>query len=139
MVDEVLFKSLKPDYQTPQWLYDSLNKEFHFNDDPCPFDESTYALYPDDGLAREWGTSTFVNPPYGKETIKWVRKAFDESMLGKTIVCLIASRTDTKWWHDYCMKSTEIRFIRGRLKFGNSKYSCPFPSAIVIFRGKNDN
>jgi len=135
MINRVIFKSTKPDYMTPDWLYKELNKEFNFNDDPCPFDEQAHALYPNDGLARTWGTSTFVNPPYGKETIKWLRKAYEESTLGKTIVCLIASRTDTKWWHDYCMKATEIRFIRGRLKFENSQYSAPFPSAIVIFNG----
>jgi len=76
-----------------------------------------------------------MNPPYGKEIAKWIIKAYESSLGGATVVCLIPSRTDTAWWHDYVMKGT-IRFIRGRLKFGNSKNSAPFPSAIVIFQGE---
>jgi hypothetical protein len=76
------------------------------------------------------------NPPYGKEISKWIAKAYQEYQRGATCVLLIPSRTDTKWWHDYIMKADEIRFIKGRLKFGDSKNSAPFPSAIVIFRSK---
>lgn len=75
-----------------------------------------------------------MNPPYGREIGKWVRKAYESSLGGTTVVCLLPARTDTRWWHDYCMKG-EIRFIRGRLKFGGHKNSAPFPSAVVIFRG----
>ncbi|MEH7246485.1 DNA N-6-adenine-methyltransferase [Neobacillus niacini] len=62
------------------------------------------------------------------------RKAFEESSKGATVVCLIPARTDTKYWHDYVMKADEIRFVKGRLKFGGSKNSAPFPSAVVVFR-----
>ena len=73
------------------------------------------------------------NPPYGRNIGKWVHKAFESAQDGATVVCLLPSRTDTKWWHEYCMKG-EVRFIRGRLNFGNAKHNAPFPSAIVIFR-----
>jgi hypothetical protein len=74
-----------------------------------------------------------MNPPYGREIKKWVKKAYESSLLGATVVCLVPSRTDTSWWHEYCVKG-EIEFIRGRLKFGGSKSPAPFPSAVVIFK-----
>ncbi|MFH1318495.1 MAG: DNA N-6-adenine-methyltransferase, partial [Candidatus Omnitrophota bacterium] len=74
-----------------------------------------------------------VNPPYGKNIINWIKKGYEESKKGKTIVMLIPSRTDTKWWHEYVMKAKEIRFIKGRLKFGGSINSAPFPSCIIVF------
>lgn len=82
------------------------------------------------------GGSNYVNPPYGNEIPKWIKKGYEESQKGKTVVFLIPSRTDTKWWHDYCMKADEIRFIKGRLKFDEHENSAPFPSALVIFRSK---
>ena len=81
------------------------------------------------------GGVNFVNPPYS-DIKNWCRKAYYEWKKGKTVVMLIPSRTDTGYWHDYIMKASEIRFIRGRLKFGDSKNSAPFPSAIIIFRGE---
>jgi hypothetical protein len=74
-----------------------------------------------------------MNPPYGRDIGKWMKKASESDA---TVVCLVPARTDTKWWHDYAMKG-EITFIRGRLKFGNAVNSAPFPSAVVVFRGKN--
>ena len=120
------------DWRTPKELYDKLDAEFAFDFDPCPCDPQF------DGLEAEWGRSNFVNPPYGREVVKWCRKALDESQKGKLVVMLVASRTDTAWWHDYVMNADEIRFIRGRLKFdGYPASGCaPFPSAIVIFRGR---
>ena len=103
-----------------------LHKEFGFNDDPCPIGGSG-------GLDRRWGSSTFVNPPYS-EIQEWVKKGYEESQQGGVIVMLIPSRTDTRWWHDYVMKAKEIRFIKGRLRFGGQKNSAPFPSAIVVFK-----
>lgn len=122
----VLFSSVHDNWSTPKHVYDSLNDEFNFNDDPCP-------LYGEGGLEREWGTSTFVNPPYS-DIKNWIKKGYEEFLKGKTVVFLIPSRTDTKWFHDYCVKG-EVRFIKGRLKFGGSKNSAPFPSMIVIFKG----
>lgn len=123
-----LMTSLSPHWATPKWLYDELNKEFHFQMDPCPLNANF------DGLNMSWTGRTFVNPPYGREIIKWVKKAYEESLKGSIVVCLLPARTDTKWWHNYIMKADEIRFIKGRLKFGDSKNSAPFPSCVVIFR-----
>jgi phage N-6-adenine-methyltransferase len=129
MFNRVIFSSATDDWSTPKDVYRTLDAEFGFDFDPCP-------LHSDfDGLSVEWGEVNFVNPPYSK--IKdWCRKAYEEWKKGKTVVMLIPSRTDTKYWHDYIMKASEIRFIRGRLKFGDSKNSAPFPSAIIIFRGE---
>ena len=80
----------------------------------------------------------WMNPPYGREIGKWLKKAFDEVEAGRVskAVCLVPSRTDTKWWHDYCMKG-DIYFVKGRLKFGGGKKTtAPFPSAIVVFGGR---
>lgn len=74
-----------------------------------------------------------MNPPYGREIGAWIKKAYQESLLGATVVCLVPARTDTRWWHDYVMKAKEIRFLRGRLKFGSAINSAPFPSAVIIF------
>ena len=123
-----LMTSLSPDWATPKWLYDELDKEFEFNDDPCP-------LHGTGGLERRWGTRVFVNPPYGRTIGQWIEKAWTESHHGSTCVMLLPSRTDTRFWHDFVMKADEIRFIRGRLKFGDSKNSAPFPSCVVVFRG----
>ena len=124
-----LMTSLSPHWATPKWLYDELNKEFNFDFDPCPLNSIH------NRLTIHWGNCNFINPPYGKEIGKWIAKAYSEAQGGATCVLLIPSRTDTKWWHDYIMKADEIRFIKGRLKFGESKNSAPFPSAIVIFKG----
>ena len=73
-----------------------------------------------------------MNPPYGREISKWVRKAYETALQGATVVCLLPARTDTAWWHDYCMRG-DITFIRGRLKFGGCANPAPFPSAVVAF------
>lgn len=126
---KVHFSSLRLDWKTPKAVYQTLDAEFQFDHDPCP------PKYKVDGLLSEWGGCNFVNPPYGNELPKWIEKGFAEWKKGKTVVFLIPSRTDTRWWHDYCMKATEIRFIKGRLKFDDQENSAPFPSAIVVFKG----
>lgn len=70
---------------------------------------------------------------------RWIKKAYEENLKGKRVVMLIPSRTDTTYWHEYIMKASEIRLIKGRLKFDGVKGSAPFPSCIVIFNGKKDN
>ena len=77
-----------------------------------------------------------MNPPYGREIIKWMKKAYHESKKGATVVTLVPVRPDAKWWHDYAMKG-EIRFFRQRLKFkqgGKRSDVAPFASAIIVFR-----
>lgn len=122
-----LFSSLRLDWKTPKHLYNKLNKEFQFDFDPCPSNPTF------DGLSIKWGQRNFVNPPYGREIGKWIKKGYEESLKGKLVVFLIPSRTDTQWWHEFIMKANEIRFIKGRLKFDEHKNSAPFPSAIAIF------
>jgi len=123
MFNKHLWSSLTPEWATPAGLYAELDEEFHFTLDPCPLGGKG------DGLALVWEGAVFVNPPYGREIGKWVRKGYESPA---TVVMLLPSRTDTAWWHDYCMKG-EIRFIRGRLKFGAAVNAAPFPSAIVVF------
>ena len=128
MDTKVHFSSQRLDWQTPKAVYEELNAEFNFDFDPCPTN-------PDfDGLEIDWGSRNFVNPPYGREIGKWLKKGYEESLKRSLVVFLIPSRTDTRWWHDYVMKADEIRFIKGRLKFGDATNNAPFPSAIVIFR-----
>lgn len=128
----VHFMSQTNDWSTPVAVYDDLNAEFDFDFDPCPLRDLNESLV-SDGLMADWGERTFCNPPYS-DIAKWVAKGHAEWRKGKTVVFLIPSRTDTRWWHDYCMEATEIRFIKGRLKFGNAKTSAPFPSCVVVFR-----
>jgi len=125
-----LFSSLSGDYATPKELLRTLEEEFGKFFDPCPLHN------PDniDGLSIEWKNPTFVNPPYGREIGKWVKKGYEEARRGNTVVMLLPSRTDTVWWHEYVMKAREIRFIKGRLRFGNAVNSAPFPSAIAVFK-----
>lgn len=119
----------RQNWKTPKKFYQELDKEFHFNYDPCPNDDSLV------GFLAPWGSRSFCNPPYS-EISDWVKHAYEQSKLGKLVVMLIPSRTDTKWWHDYVMKSKEIRFIKGRLCFDDSGRNAPFPSCIVVFNGK---
>lgn len=127
MKSKIHFSSFKDEWNTPKTVYDALNEEFKFTFDPCP-ENPTF-----DGLQVPWGQVTFCNPPYS-QLRKWLYKGQEKAKKGKTIVFLIPSRTDTIAWHDVVMKADEIRFIKGRLKFGNAKNSAPFPSCIVVLR-----
>jgi site-specific DNA-methyltransferase (adenine-specific) len=132
MKNKQLFTSLNQDWRTPKILYDELNKEFKFDFDPCPENSKI------DGLSIDWGMCNFVNPPY-KSNIQsaFIKKGYEEWKKGKTIVFLIPARTDTKRFHEIILPfSTEIRFIKGRLRFSDYKNPATFPSMIVIFRGE---
>lgn len=138
---EVMFSSNTDQWATPQEFFDELNREFNFNLDPCA-DETNHKCenYFDeaiDGLKQSWGGyCVFCNPPYGRKIGKWVRKAYEEGHKENTVVVLlIPARTDTKYFHDYINHRAEIRFVPGRLKFGDSIHPAPFPSMVVIFRG----
>lgn len=140
MVDAVLFSSRSEEWGTPQKLFDSLNAEFKFDLDPCAsvanrkcerfFDKEK------DGLAQDWGNSRiFMNPPYGKNIGLWMQKAYESSLSGALVVCLVHTRTDTRWWHSWVEgKAAEIRLLRGRLKFEGGLYSSTFPSVLIIYR-----
>lgn len=138
MNTEVMFSSKTDLWATPQAFFDKLNEEFHFNLDVCATNENakclTYYTKSDDGLSKTWRGVCWCNPPYGREIGKWVRKAYISAKEGATVVMLVPARTDTAWFHDYIYHKAEIRFVRGRLKFGDSKNSAPFPSMVVVFR-----
>jgi phage N-6-adenine-methyltransferase len=131
-----MFTSNTDMWETPQDFFNRINEEFHFTIDACaiPANAKCARFYSpeEDGLAQVWDGMVWMNPPYGREIGEWVKKACLEALKGSVVVCLVPARTDTAWWHNWCMLG-EIRFIRGRLKFGNSKNSAPFPSALVIF------
>jgi len=136
MINRGLYTSNKDEYETPQWLFDLLDQEFHFTIDVCAdlwntkcqrfFDKNT------DALKQDWtGETCFMNPPYGREISKWVEKASLTAKSGGTVIALLPARTDTRWFHDHCY-GFPIRFIKGRLKFGGNG-SAPFPSMVVFF------
>ena len=134
-----MFTSLTCEWSTPDALFEQLDDEFHFTLDVCASPENTkcerYYDQEKDGRVQPWiGEVCWMNPPYGRQIGQWIQKAHDESLRGATVVCLLPSRTDTIWWHDYVMKADEIRFIKGRLKFGEAKSGAPFPSCVVVFR-----
>ena len=141
-MNNVHFSSKTDLWSTPQDFYDKLNNEFNFVLDVCATKDNAkcdwFFTEQDDGLKQDWIGSVWMNPPYGKEIGKWVKKASESVSQNTTIVALLPARTDTRWWHDYCINQ-ETRFIKGRLKFGNQKNSAPFPSAVVIFRYKTKN
>jgi site-specific DNA-methyltransferase (adenine-specific) len=136
------FSSKSDEWSTPQNVFNELDKEFHFTLDPCATDDNhkcdKYFTLENDGLSENWGGyRVFCNPPYS-EIDKWVEKAYRETRNDNTlVVLLIPSRTDTRYFHNYIYQRAEIRFVKGRLKFGDGKGSAPFPSMIVIFRGAN--
>ena len=142
--------SLDDTWTTPRDFFDKLNAEFDFGLDAAALQAST--LVPDnwygpdhpdpaarDALRIDWnhnsrGKAIWLNPPYGRVIKDWMRKASEVASGGGTVVCLVPARTDTSWWHDYCINAYEIRYIRGRLKFGGQKNSAPFPSAVVVMK-----
>ncbi|WII07008.1 DNA N-6-adenine-methyltransferase [Methanomassiliicoccales archaeon LGM-RCC1] len=130
--------SLTDDWATPQGLFDQLNEEFDFTLDVCASATnckvSRFFDVNADGLKQDWTKDVcWMNPPYGRVIGQWVKKAYDTGLGGGTVVCLLPARTDTKWWRDYVMRASELRFIKGRVKFGNSNVGAPFPSVIVIY------
>lgn len=145
---EVHFSSKSVEWGTPWDFFNELNAEFNFNTDVCATLSNhkcnEYFTPEIDGLAQPWRGICWMNPPYGREISKWIKKAYESAQSGHaTVVCLIPSRTDTKWWHEYVIRASEVRFIRGRLKFINSAdpsaktEAAPFPCAVVIFKRRS--
>ncbi len=148
-INKGLMSSNTYEWGTPQELFDTLNKEFHFTLDPCATKDNAkceiYYTKQENGLSKSWNNEiVFMNPPYGTEISKWVEKG--SKIINGTCVCLLPARTDTKWFHNFIYNKAEIRFIKGRLKFtGDNKNNkpckyfnnaAPFPSMIVIFKDK---
>lgn len=145
-----MFSKATDEWETPQDFFDRLNAEFEFQLDAAATKENSkteeYCRFVDEranSLTADWASfqSVFLNPPYS-QCREFIAKAAREAQKGCTVVCLVPSRTDTKWWHEHVWDDeassprvgVEVRFIKGRLKFGGSKNSAPFPSVVVIFR-----
>ena len=140
MMTSGMYSSATDEWATPQAFFDELNEEFGFTLDPCALPSNAkcakYYTPTDNGLLKNWGGEiVFCNPPYGKTIYDWVRKCSEEAAKpNTTVVALIPARTDTRWFHELIYhKAKEIRFVKGRLKFGESKNAAPFPSMVVIF------
>ncbi|CDQ22605.1 DNA N-6-adenine-methyltransferase [Halobacillus karajensis] len=137
---DVHYSSKTNEWATPQDFFDELNTEFNFTLDPCATPDNAkcdkYFTEKDDGLEQSWeGETVFCNPPYGRGIKHWVKKAYQESTKpNTTVVLLIPSRTDTRYFHDYVYHKSEIRFLKGRLKFGDGSGNAPFPSMVAIYR-----
>ena len=139
---DVMYSSKSMEWSTPQAFFDALDSEFHFTLDPCADASNhkcdSYFTKEVDGLKQSWkGQTVFCNPPYGAAIKHWVKKCAEEAKQpDTTVVMLIPARTDTSYFHDYIYQKpgVEVRFVRGRLKFGDGKNSAPFPSMVVIFR-----
>ena len=138
-MNAVLFSSKNDVWSTPQAFFDTLNEEFRFTLDACSLPQNAkcklFFTPQDDGLIQDWGGHTvFVNPPFGRKIAAWVEKCYRESQKENTkVVMLIPARTDTAYFHKYIYGIAEIRFVKGRLKFGNAQHGAPFPSMVVVF------
>jgi site-specific DNA-methyltransferase (adenine-specific) len=127
------------EWETPDWLFKQLDDEFHFTLDPCATKKNAKVRHfyteKQNGLFMEWDHQVvFMNPPYGSRIKEWVYKARSSAQFDKaTVVCLLPSRTDTVWWNNW-MRNAELRFVKGRLRFGDEKGKAPFPSVVAIFR-----
>jgi len=145
MVDAALFSSATTEWSTPQDFFDKLDREFGFQLDAAatPDNAKCARFYTDrnNGLREDWTPGpVWCNPPYGRGmSAAWVKKGHDEAIRHRqTVVMLVPSRTDTRWFHDFVYNKigVEVRFVRGRLKFGGSTNSAPFPSMVIVFRGR---
>lgn len=133
----VILPAKTVEWQTPQDLFERLDAKYHFDLDVCAdeFNARCDRFYTkaDDGLAQPWNGRCWCNPPYGREIAKWVKKAVESKTL---VVMLLPARTDTRWFHEYCLPYGKIEFIKGRLRFGGAKENAPFASMIVVFGGE---
>jgi phage N-6-adenine-methyltransferase len=137
-MNAVHFSSRSDEWATPNWFYDLIEAELGPIDrDVCGTAKNAkckvFYTREMDGLKQEWRGVCWCNPPYS-EVALWLEKAYQSSLAGATVVCLIPARTDTIYWHRFVTKAYEIRFFKGRLKFGDAQNSAPFPSALVVFK-----
>ena len=137
---EKQFESATVEWATPDNIFEPLAKEFLFALDVAANAEnakcSEFITREQDGLSVAWHGVCWCNPPYGRDISKWVRKAVYETWNGVTTVMLIPVRSNTAWWHELCIPFGEIRFIKGRPKFGGADEGLPWPLAIIVFRGR---
>lgn len=151
MVSKTMYSSASVEWATPQDLFDRLNAQYQFTLDVCATPENAkcarYFTSELNALLQGWGEErVWCNPPYGREISHWVQRCanarghtggvaswVEPKWIPDLAVMLLPARTDTRWWHDYVIPYGRVEFVRGRLKFGGSKNSAPFPSAIVVF------
>lgn len=136
--DSNRFTSAKTEWATPPDLFAQIDSVYHFTLDACALPENHKCekyFTPDvNGLTQDWsGNVVWLNPPYGKEMVGWLKKALSETSKGVVTVALIPARTNTKWWREVCLKAREIKFICGRPAFGDATHGLPWPLALVIF------
>ena len=142
MNTDVMFSSTTDMWATPQNFFDELNREFNFSLDACALPSNAkcekFFTPEQDGLSQNWEGNVWCNPPYGRDVGNWVAKAYESAHSGTetVVVMLLPARTDTKWFHEYIYGKAEVRFVKGRLKFGDGTNSAPFPSMVVVFRPK---
>ena len=133
----------KDDWATPDYVLNPLYKEFGDLFDPCPFQHNVSDW---DGLDIEWANKNFINPPYSRVLKNnFVLKAIEESKKGKLCVILLPVSTSTKLFHEHILPNkTEIRFLKGRVKFKGYNTKGEFvtskcgmhDSMLVIFDGR---
>jgi phage N-6-adenine-methyltransferase len=138
-ISPALYSSRSEEWATPPDFFAQLDREFGFTLDPCATRQNAKCAHfytkAYDGLAQDWGGHVvFCNPPYGRAISEWARKCYLASQHGATVVLLVHSRTDTRFFHNWIYGKAELRFVRGRLKFGDGKQSAPFPSLVAIYR-----
>jgi site-specific DNA-methyltransferase (adenine-specific) len=126
-------------YSTPPEVFRPLHREFNFELDVCANEENhktpEFFTEAQDGLRQPWAPRRcWMNPPYGRDIIRWVRKAYEESQKGALVVGLLPASTDTMWWHEWVQDKAELRFVRGRIKFGGMAFTAPHPHAIAVWR-----
>jgi len=144
-ISNALYSSRSEEWPTPQAFFEELNREFRFTLDPCATRTNakcrTFFTKRQNGLGRNWGRHrVFCNPPYGRDMRQWARKCFEASHQGALVVLLAHARTDTRWFHEWVYgKASEIRFVKGRLRFGDGTQSAPFPSLVAVFRPCRNN
>lgn len=126
-------------WATPWDFFNRLNRVFRFTLDVCALKENakceSFYSPEEDGLAKDWLGGVWCNPPYGKDITAWVRKASEEITKDYCdfIVMLLPARTDTLWFHSYVYGKARVEFVKGRIRFGNSNMSAPFPSMLAIY------
>ena len=138
MMSPALYSSATDEWPTPRAFFARLDRRYHFTLDPCATPENatcpTYFTKEDDGLKQDWGAHrVFCNPPYGRTVGPWARKCVEASQRGALVVLLVPARTDTKWFHDWVQGKAQIKFMRGRLRFGEADSCAPFPSMLATY------
>lgn len=135
---KVYHRSQRDNWETPPDIFTPLHAEFGFTLDACAEAHTAkcprYYTIADDALKQPWEGVCWMNPPYGGKVERWLKKAYESSLAGATVVCLVKSSTDTRWWHELVQPYAEVRYLKGRPKFVGAPSGAPFAASVVIFR-----